>query len=100
MAVSNYEENQAIYDELNHYSSNKEILGKHPIFKNLKIEREVSVMTNDLLHKFIGSSAKFFTTKKKLLAREKEEKAIKKINEAVEYRQQKLALVKQKLNVK
>lgn len=99
ISVKSYEENQAIYDELNHYSEHKEILGKHSIFKTLKVEREVMAMTNDELHKFIGSTATYFTKKKKLLLNEKDAKVIATINEGVEERKQKLALVKKKLNI-
>jgi len=98
-SVENFEENQNIYTELNHYKETKEILGVHPIFNQLKMEREVAGMDNTELHKYIGSSAKFFTTKKQYLANEKDADKIAKINIAVDLRNQKLAMVKKRLNI-
>lgn len=44
-AVDNFQLNQEIYDELNYYKEEKEILGKHPIFAELVLEREINAMT-------------------------------------------------------
>lgn len=98
-SVENFEENQNIYNELNHYKETKEILGVHPIFNKLKMEREVAAMDNKELHNYIGSSAKFFTVKKQELSKEKDADKIAKLNLAVDLRNQKLAMVKKKLNI-
>ncbi len=42
--VENYLENQEIWDELNHYKENKEVLGKHPVFAQEKRKAEIMAM--------------------------------------------------------
>ena len=44
-AVENFELNQDIYAELNHYKETGEILGKHPIFTERKLKESVAVMS-------------------------------------------------------
>ena len=44
-AVENFQLNQEIYDELNHFKEEKEILGKHPIFSELMLKKEIEAMT-------------------------------------------------------
>jgi len=41
-AVENYELNLDIYDELNYYNEHKEILGKHPIFEKVMLQKKVN----------------------------------------------------------
>lgn len=40
--VENWEVNQEIYDELNYYAEHKEILGKHPVFADMMLEKSVN----------------------------------------------------------
>ena len=42
--VSNFELNLEIKAELDHYKEHKEILGNHPIFEDLRLQREVDVI--------------------------------------------------------
>ena len=44
-AVENFEVNQDIYAELNHYKETGEILGKHPIFMERKLKASVDVLS-------------------------------------------------------
>ena len=44
-AVDNFEVNQLIYDELDHYNTEKEILGKHPIFAERILKGKIEKMT-------------------------------------------------------
>lgn len=45
LAVDNWEANQAIYAELDHYKKEKKILGEHPIFTERKLKESVDKMT-------------------------------------------------------
>ena len=101
-AVAAFEENQAIYEELNAYNETGKVLGKHPIFRKLQMEREVEEMSTEELVKYKGSSAKYFTDNKKTLAKavaDKDEAKIKEINDRVAEREVKLALVNKKLGI-
>ena len=82
-AVAAFEENQAIYEELNAYKETGKVLGKHPIFRKLQMEREVEEMTNEELFKYKNASAKYFTDNKQSLAKavaKQDEAKIKVIN--------------------
>lgn len=101
-SVKSFEENQKIYKELNVYAETGKILGEHPVFKRLQLEREVEVMTTDELIKYKASSAKYFTDNKKELAKAKEandEAKIAKIETRVAERSEKLFMVNKKLGV-
>lgn len=45
-AVENWELNQLIYDELNHYQDHGEVLGVHKIFEDEKLQRRVAAIKN------------------------------------------------------
>jgi hypothetical protein len=103
-AVTEFEANQAIFEELNYYAANKKVLGLHPIFRSLTLQREVNSMGPDELQSFINSSPKFFSTKKGLLTRENAKKPkdlgrIADLEKSVELRKEKLSLVKAKLGL-
>lgn len=101
-AVVAFEENQAIYEELNAYKETGKVLGKHPIFRKLQMEREVEEMTNEELFKYKNASAKYFTDNKQSLAKavsKQDEAKIKEINDRVAEREVKLALVNKKLGI-
>ena len=94
-----YSENQALWNELNHYGSTGEILGKHELFKQHVLKREVEEMNKEELVKFISSSATFFSRKKAELGKAKEADKIAKIQTAIDEREYKLKLVNEKLGV-
>jgi hypothetical protein len=101
-AVQAFDENQKIYDELNAYQTTGKVLGLHPIFKKLQLTREVEEMTADELHKYKGSSAKYFSVNKTALAKAVKAKDTVKqeeINSRVTERELKLALVNKKLGI-
>jgi hypothetical protein len=101
-AVKFFDENQKIYDELNCYQTTGKVLGVHPVFKKLRLTREVEAMTTDELIKYKGSSAKYLSVNKTALAKAKKEKDDAKILEIetrVAERQDKLFLVNKKLGV-
>jgi hypothetical protein len=98
-----FDENQKIYEELNAYKATGNILGAHPIFKKLALQREVDEMTPDQLIKFKNSSSKYFSVNKKDLAEAKTAKdtaKIEAIKKRVKERGEKLVLVNKKLGVK
>jgi hypothetical protein len=101
-AVKCFDENQKIYDELNCYQTTGKVLGVHPLFKKLRLTREVETMTTDELIKYKGSSAKYLSVKKSALAKAKKTKDLEKIIEietSVAERKDKLFLVNKKLGV-
>ena len=101
-AIASFDENQKIYDELNAYAETGKVLGKHAIFKRLQLTREVEEMTADELHKYKGSSAKYFSVNKSDLAKAEKAKdtdKIELITARVAEREQKLALVNKKLGI-
>ena len=102
-ATKAYDENQKIYEELNAYKASGKILGAHPIFKKLALQREVDEMTPDQLIKFKNASSKYFSVNKKDLAEAKTAKdtaKIEAIKKRVKERGEKLVLVNKKLGVK
>lgn len=102
ISVDSFEENQRIYDELNAYKNTGLVLGVHPIFKQLKIAREVEAMTNDELIKYKNASAKYFSVNKTALAKAQKENDTAKVQEIenrVAERSEKLFLVNKKLGV-
>lgn len=101
-AIASFDENQKIYEELNAYAETGKVLGKHAIFKRLQLTREVEEMTADELHKYKGSSAKYFSVNKSDLAKAEKSKdtdKIELITARVAEREQKLALVNKKLGI-
>lgn len=95
-----FSENRALWEELEHFSKTKEILGKHPIFREDNIKKEVEAMTNDQLFKYINATSKFFTDQKKQLEKHKDNAdKIAEINTKIEEREYKLSLVKAKAGV-
>ena len=89
-----------MWDELEHYAKTKEILGKHPIFREDMIKKEVEEMSPKQLMSFVSSSTKYFHDQKKALERFKDNpEKILEINGKIADRQYKLALVNSKLGV-
>lgn len=95
-----YNENQKLWDELNYYNLHKEILGKHLIFRESNIEKEVGLMTNEEMFKFKNSSVKYFFDQKKAILKNvgKTEK-LDDINQKVIDREYKLSLINAKLGI-
>ncbi|GAB3708579.1 hypothetical protein [Flavobacterium koreense] len=95
-----YEENRLCWDELKHYDTNKTFLGKHPVFYESNIKKEVELMTNDELIKFKSSSVKYFSTNKKdLITHAGNPEKVEAINKRIADREFKLSLVNAKLGV-
>ncbi len=95
-----FSENRLLWEELEHYAKTKEILGKHPMFKEDNIKKEVESMTQEQLVKFTSSSVKYFHDQKKALEKFKDKpEEIEKINSRIADREFKLALVNSKLGI-
>jgi hypothetical protein len=95
-----YSENRALWEELNHFATTGEILGKHDLFRERQLSQEVEEMSKDELLKYIGSSATFFSRKnKELKTAEAKGTDTTKINLAIQEREFKLNLVNEKLGV-
>lgn len=95
-----FAENQALWDELNHYNTTGEILGKHPLFRESVAQKEVNAMTVDQLAKYRTSSATFISKKRTALkAKGLSEDKKSELLEAIADREYKLGLVNTKLGV-
>ena len=95
-----FSENQALWDELNHYNTTKELLGKHPLFREENIKKEVDQMTQKQLVNFTSSSVKYFHDQKNQLEKHKDDAdKLAEINMRIELREYKLALVNSKLGI-
>lgn len=99
-AVALFEENQLIYEELDFYKNNGVVLGNHPVFKTISLQREVDEMSQDDLLKFNKSSPKYFSDNKKSLEAanaDQNELLQIKIKNRIHSRTEKLNLVNKKL---
>ena len=96
--LEDFQANQEIYAELEHYAKEKQILGEHEIFSTLKLEREVEAMTPAKMASFVSgyNSAKSKAKKKVEEAKSDEEKA--EAQSKLDLLEQKKALVDKKLN--
>lgn len=95
-----FNENQLLWNELNYYNLNKEILGKHPLFRESNIKRDVESMTNDLMIKFKASSTKYFHDQNKALERYKDDAVkLESVHVKIADRKYKLSLIDAKLGV-
>jgi len=95
-----FSDNRALWDELNHYSTTNEILGKHPIFREDNIKKEVEIMSNDEMFKFIKNSSKYFHDQKAALEKHKDNPVkLSEIETRIADRKYKLVLVEAKAGV-
>lgn len=67
--LSDFELNREIHAELEYYAENKEILGEHEIFADLKKQRELDVLTSADLSRKIGNIASNISKKKTKLGK-------------------------------
>jgi hypothetical protein len=86
-----FTENRILWDELEHYAKNKAILGKHVIFREHNIQKEVEEMTQEKLVNFRTSSVKYFHDQKVALEKHKDNKEkLEEINQRISDRTYKL----------
>lgn len=67
--LSDFELNREIHAELEYYAENKEILGEHEIFADLKKQRELDALTSADLSRKIGNIASNISKKKTKLGK-------------------------------
>jgi sarcosine oxidase delta subunit len=97
-AVEDFDANRAIYDELNYYKSKGKVLGIHPIFKSLTLQREVNSMNKEELTLFADGSKQFLMIRKGMKTKAKGDAVkIAAVDKAVDEHNQKLILVQRKL---
>lgn len=101
-ATEAFEENQRIYVELIAYKETGKVLGEHPIFKKLQLQKEVDAMSMDEKIRFKSASIKYLSDNKSALEKaekKSDEEKIKIIKNRVADRLEKLALVNKTLGV-
>lgn len=74
--LADFELNREIHAELQHYADTKEILGEHPIFSALKLQREVEAILPEELGRKRQNIASNISKKKEKLKGEQDPKAI------------------------
>lgn len=99
-AVENYQANQAIYAELDHYKKEGSILGKHPIFATRKLVDAVSKMTMADAAKRKTNLESYIRRDSKSLENDMDEDKMKDLQKKIEGWKEELALVNAKLGVK
>lgn len=95
-----FEDNQALYKELEHYKEHKELLGEHEILKEYRIQKEIDAMTTEELVKYQKNSAPYLSKARKELEKEglTEDKKVL-ILERIADREKRLELVNKKLGI-
>lgn len=75
--VENYLSNRAMWEELDYYKENGELLGKHPVFELLNLQNEIKAMSDIDLMKNFNNAKSNVTKSHKALAKAvtEEEKA-------------------------
>lgn len=92
--VENYLENRAIWEELNHYKENKEILGQHPIFEQTQRFEEIRLMNGNDLVKLLKSLENNISRNNKLITDQPEHPETHNRKERVEKYQLELSEVR------
>lgn len=97
IAVENFEENQALYEELNYYKEHGEIKGAHNMFETLQVKRKVAAMTNEQLAKEVKNAASYISKQNKALEEEEDPEKIATLEKRIADRQFLLNLVNARL---
>lgn len=98
-AVEEYEKGEAIKAELDYYRDTNKVLGKHPVFAELALKREIDSMSIEECHKEIKNAAPYISKKKKAIAAAKSEEEKAKLQAELKAREEKLKKVKEKLGI-
>lgn len=95
--LEDFEVNREIHAELEHYQKNKQILGEHEIFADLKLEREVAAIAPEKLGQTKANIASNISKKRKALeaSKDKEEKA--ELQSQIELLEKKRSLVEARI---
>lgn len=97
--VENYLMNRQIWDELNHYKETGEILGIHPVFTELNLQKEIDEMTpGDLAQEIQNVKSNISKTKKSIKDKKNDPKQ-KEWNEKLELLYKKQAMIEKRLGI-
>lgn len=91
-ASDEFENNSALYNELEYYKENGKVLGAHDLLKQMKWEEDMEAMSTDELVKFIKNTPPNLSKDRKKLEQAKSEDQKLKIEKRLEERQFKLEL--------
>lgn len=98
-AVENFELNAEIYAELNHYQEQGEILGKHPIFAEEVLQREINEMDTNKAHQELRNLATYISKEKKKLESAKTDVTKEKIQAVIDGHETRRTLIAEKLGL-
>jgi hypothetical protein len=98
-AVADFQLNQDIFDELNHYKEHGEILGNHPIFEDEMLQKEVSLLSDNDAHKAHKNLATYISKEKKKLEKAKTPESKQKIQDVINGHEAKRKLIAEKLGL-
>jgi len=99
-ALENFDKNQAIWDELNHYNEHKEILGVHPIFEEEQLQEKVDGMDELAAHKRIKNLKTYLSREGKKLKDSKDEAKKAIIQSKIDGHQKEMDLINAKFGAK
>lgn len=72
--IENYLENRSIWEELEYYKEHGEVLGQHPLFSKLMLEKEISAIEDvDLIKKLTNARSNVTKNKSRVETSETEE---------------------------
>jgi len=94
-----FAQSEAIKKELDHYQENKVILGEHPTFARLIMQREVDTMTNEEAHNFIANSGSTISRTKSTIKKTESEKKKVELQNKLDARLEKIEMAKKKLGL-
>lgn len=97
--VDNYLENQAIWEELNHYKATGKILGKHPYFEEQNRRKELAALSSNELHKLKENFEMNLWRNKKKLQADPKPQLLKSRQAKIEIYERDLGIVKTLLNI-
>lgn len=95
--VNAMSENQLIYEELNYYQKNKEVLGLHPIFAEENLQKEVNAMSGAEAQKEITNLRSRVSKAKGKMEKAKKDDAKKSFAAEIEDYKEKIELLQTKI---
>lgn len=96
--LEDFEENRAVHAELEHYQKNKNILGEHEVFADLKLEREIEAILPEKLGQAKSNIASNITKKNKLIEKEKDKDRKADLQSQLDLLNKKKELVEKRIN--
>lgn len=96
--LEDFEENRAVHAELEHYQKNKNILGEHEVFADLKLEREIDEIPLQKLGQAKTNIAANITKKNNGIAETKDKERKAKLQADLDLLLKKKELVEKRIN--